>query len=65
MEPVILRGEPAKLAILYGDGDGYGYGYGYGDRRSDARTSSQPRDTSSDTTEPDGAHQYSSRGHAP
>ena len=34
MEPVILRGEPAKLASLYGDGfgsgSGYGYGYGYG-----------------------------------
>ena len=39
MEPVILRGEPAKLASLSGDGDGYGdgsgsgygSGYGYGD----------------------------------
>ena len=33
MEPVILRGEPAKLASLYGYGYGYGsgYGYGYGD----------------------------------
>jgi hypothetical protein len=31
MEPVILRGEPAKLAKLYG----YGYGYGYGDGSGD------------------------------
>ena len=35
MEPVILRGEPAKLASLYGSGsgsgDGSGSGYGYGD----------------------------------
>ena len=36
MEPVILKGEPAKLASLFGSGsgdgsgDGYGSGYGYG-----------------------------------
>ena len=37
MEPVILRGEPAKLASLfgYGDGSGYGYGDGYGDGSGD------------------------------
>ena len=29
-EPVILRGEPAKLASLYDSGNGYGDGYGYG-----------------------------------
>jgi hypothetical protein len=31
MEPVVLRGEPAKLARFYGSGNGYGDGYGYGD----------------------------------
>ncbi len=30
MEPVILRGEPAKLASLFGSGSGYGDGSGYG-----------------------------------
>ena len=37
MEPVILRGEPAKLASLYGYGygDGSGSGYGYGDGSKD------------------------------
>jgi hypothetical protein len=31
MEPLIIRGELAKLASLYGSGYGYGNGYGYGD----------------------------------
>ena len=37
MEPLILRGEPAKLANLYGYGygDGYGYGSGYGSGSGD------------------------------
>jgi hypothetical protein len=32
VEPVILRGEPAKLASIFGSGSGSGYGYGDGSK---------------------------------